>query len=167
MLFHSVHGTLKPFQLWNNQGQHPDYDADQLVGKDVSVESLELKPRGPNVGYSVIPYEMLRTANAHPQIEISIDGMEAICTGNCDYVYEEATGLITDFSVNGLDVTIQGQNLPDKSLITDLSLAYTDCEITSSDSSTIECTLVNPWVAGRWLPSVRVKEGIIPVDASV
>jgi hypothetical protein len=110
---------------------------------------------------------MLRNANDNPQIEIKIDGMEAICTGNCDYGYEEPTGLVTGFFVNGLDVTIQGQNLPPKTDISEVNLCHTKCTITSIDSNSIECTLVEPWVAGRWLPVVRVKEGMIPIDDGV
>ena len=110
---------------------------------------------------------MLRNANDSPQVEIKIDGMEAICTGSCDYVYEEPAGLVTGFFVNGLDVTIQGQNLPPQTDITEVNLCHTKCAITSIDSNSIECTLAEPWVAGRWYPVVRVKEGIIPMSDGV
>ena len=86
---------------------------DPLVGKNVWLEQVQIEPRGPNIMYPAVPFEMLRTAHEKPQIRVKVDGMVAICTGlMCDYEYEAPEGKITGFSVNGLDVSIQGSNLP-------------------------------------------------------
>lgn len=39
--------------------------------------------------------------------------------------------------------------------------------MTSNNANSIECTLVTPWVAGKWLPAVRDAKGRIPIDDSV
>ena len=97
--------------------------------------------------YPTVPFEMLRTAHEKPQIFVKIDGMAAICIGlNCDYEYETPEGEITGMSVNGLDVSLSGTNLPLDDI--KVRVAQTNCEITSNTESSIECTLVTPWVAG-------------------
>ena len=59
--------------------------------------------------YPAIPFEMLRTSYDKPQVSVKVDGMEAICIhSNCGYVYEEPTATITSFTVDGLDITING-----------------------------------------------------------
>ena len=164
--FYSVHGELNQFEIFSNDGTFPDVTANPLVGQDVTTVSLELAPRGPNVMYEAIPFEMLRTAHESPQIQVKIDGIPAICTCvACDYTYEAVEGLITDFSVNGLDITILGSNLPLE--FASVKLAYTNCEVTSNSASSIGCTLVTPWVSGDWIPAVRDVKGLIPVASSV
>ena len=116
--------------------------------------------------YPAVPFEMLRTAHEKPQIRVKVDGMAAVCAGlMCDYVYEDPQGLITGFSVNGLDVSIQGTNLPSE--LISVRLSQTNCEVTSNNANSIECTLVTPWVSGKWLPAVRDVNGRIPIDDSV
>ena len=111
--------------------------------------------------YTAVPFEMLRTAHEKPQIRINIDGMPAICVGlKCDYQYEVPTGLVTGMSVSGLDVSLTGTNLPLNNL--KVRVAQTNCEVTSNSEDSIECTLVTPWVAGKWLPAVRDSKGLIP-----
>jgi hypothetical protein len=116
--------------------------------------------------YPAVPFEMMRTAHDKPQISVTVDGMEAICTGlNCDYVYEEPAGLITGFTVDGDNVSIQGENLPLD--IISVRLSQTNCDITSNDEASIECTLATPWVSGKWRPAVRTAKGRLPVADSV
>ena len=114
--FDSVYGSLNQFEILSNDGVIPTalgHGGDPLVGKNVELEQVQLLPRGPNIMYPAVPFEMLRTAHEKPQIRVKVDGMAAICTGlMCDYEYEAPQGLITGFSVNGLDISIQGSNLP-------------------------------------------------------
>ena len=46
-------------------------------------------------------------------------------------------------------------------------MSQTNCNVTSNDETSIECTLATPWVSGKWIPDVRLIEGCIPVDSSV
>ena len=142
------------------------HGANPLIGHDMWIENVEYTTYGPNVEYPAIPFEMIRTAHTSPQVTVKIDGMPALCTGlACDYTVETPTGLITGFSVSGLDVSITGTNLPTEP--PSVRLANTDCAITSHDESMIQCTLVTPWVGGEWLPAVRDAKGRIPVSSSV
>ena len=92
--------------------------------------------------YPAIPFEMMRTVHDEPQLSVTVDGMEAICVGlRCGYAYEEPPGLITGFTVDGLNVTITGENLP-LDLI-GVRLSQTNCLIYVGlhDSSKIECRM--------------------------
>lgn len=84
---------------------------------------------------------------------------------HCDYIYEEPIALVTGMSVVGLDVALTGTDLTE--VLASVTLAETDCIITSNDSTTITCTMAFPWTVGTWLPVVRDAKGIIPLDTGV
>ena len=48
-----------------------------------------------------------------------------------------------------------------------MTLAKTECIVSTNDETTIICTLVTPWVAGNWMPEVRDDKGLIPLSGSV
>ena len=136
-----------------------------MEGTGVVMEDFDLKQRGPGLAYTIVPFEMIRTAHSSPQVLVSIDDLPAICTGNCDYTYENPTGVINSMSVSGLQVTLTGTDLPIE--IVSVKLAHTICEIDSNSATTIICSLVTPWVFGKYLPAVRDANGLVPIADTV
>lgn len=136
----------------------------QLIGScgvNEVVTSSELNSRGGNVYYDVIPYEFLYTDETQPQVIVTVDGMDALCTTlSCDYVYEPVTEEISSMVVSGLSVTIGGTNLP--SAIASVTVADTNCVVSSNDATTISCDLASPLIAGDWKPVVKHAKGLIP-----
>ena len=109
---------------------------------------------------------MLYTNEAHPQVKVTVDGLPALCTGlACDYEYSEPTGEVTSMVISDLDVTLTGTNLPLDML--SVTLAQTNCGVSSNTETQIVCALETPWVAGSWLPEVRDANGLIPVSGAV
>jgi hypothetical protein len=147
---------------------HSSSYPDELTGKDVMPEHVVTVARGPNIAYSAIPFEMLRTIHTAPQITAVIDGMEAICTGMaCDYVHVAPEGEVTGMSVGGLtghDVTIMGTNLPLELL--SITIGGIDCVVTTNTEGAILCEMSGDWIAGTHLPAVRDANGLIPVSDS-
>ena len=112
---------------------------------------------------------MIFTNEAHPQVKVTVDDLPALCTGlACDYVHTEPTGQVTAMALgdlNPLDITITGTDLPLD--LVSVTLAKTDCVVSSNDGSQIVCALATPWVAGSWVPEVRDAAGLIPVSDAV
>ena len=100
---------------------------------------------------------------------MTVDGLPALCTGlACDYVYEEATGVVTGMSIGTptpVNVTLSGSDLPLE--LASVTLAKTNCIVTSHNETSIVCYLETPWVAGSWYPEVRDDKGLIPVSIDV
>ena len=89
------------------------YDSNPLVGNDVTINQETVVPFGNTLFYEAIPFEWLYTAEQKPQVLVTVDDLPAVCaTLDCGYTYVAASALVTDFSLTGLTLTINGNNLP-------------------------------------------------------
>ena len=88
--------------------------------------------------------------------------LSAVCaTLNCGYSYEESTAEVLTMTVNNLDVSFTGTNMPLD--LASVTLGHTNCVIASSDATSISCTLVTPLFAGTWLPEIKDSKGLLPL----
>ena len=67
--------------------------------------------------------------------------------------------------VNGLEVTITGTSL--NPALTSVTIAHTNCAVSSSDDTSISCTMDHPWTVGNWFPEVRDVKGLFPLDPNL
>jgi hypothetical protein len=84
-------------------------------GPGLAFESEVLAEYGKTLWWETVPLEMLRTARAMPQIEVSVNGIKALCTeSNCDYKYIAPVGKIDTivFSDSDNKLTVSGESLP-------------------------------------------------------
>jgi hypothetical protein len=134
-----------------------------LVGNNLVIESTETSQRGPNVYYKVIPFEYLYTNEATPQVKVTVDNMEALCTTlNCGYVYETPAGTVDSMVVNGLTATITGTAMPTD--LTSITVGNTVCAFNSpNDATTFTCDLATPLYGGSWSPHVKDAKGEVPL----
>lgn len=126
-----------------------------------------LRPFAESVFYDVIPMEMLRTDAQTPQLELTIDGMAALCNDlSCDFMYTTTDAVMTGFSIDDSDLlTISGANLPNES--TDrIFLGPVGCTLTSHSDTEIKCQLDDTRVSGDWKPRIRTEYGLIPSSIS-
>jgi len=95
-----------------------------------------------------IPLEFLTTNATSPQVRVSINGFDAVCPDfNCDYMYVPTTALIEGTTLSGSELTITGIDIP---IIESITFGTVDCEVTSSSTTEVVCTLVNTPQAGSW-----------------
>lgn len=159
--FRGIKGPMAQFKI------HTSLDTTkQLVGTNVTIENLTIDTYGPNIYYDVIPFEQLYTFDTQPPILVKIDGMPVLCKSTrCSYEYISSDILITGFTVSGLNVVIDGTNLPQTGL--EVSISNQKCTIASNDGAQIQCAIMNPMVAGSWLPVIKTAAGAVPVDVAV
>jgi len=122
-----------------------------------------------NIYYPSIPFEMLRTKETMPQVQLTVGGVPAACHGlNCDYNYIAATGSITAFTFNtGSNlITITGNALPAQTEIEDITFADSKCKIGSATAQQITCTLVRVPTMGNWVATIKTFKGKFPSTAS-
>lgn len=82
-----------------------------IVGNQVWFNSTTWIPySSQNLFYEPVPFDFLYTAETQPQVIVSVNGIEAICSKlNCNYNYVAANASITGFSLSGTTLTITGQ----------------------------------------------------------
>lgn len=85
-----------------------------LVDRQGFLNSTTVVHATGNLFYEPIPFEFLFYAETKPSIKVSVDGLPAVCAGNldCTFTYQQASSLITSFSLSGTTLTINGNNLP-------------------------------------------------------
>lgn len=167
---YAVGDSLPQFKIHNNEGVL--YDAvdtalDPLTADSgLAIVNSEVQARGSNIYYEVIPYEFIYTDETSPQVMVTIDDQAALCTSlACDYTYVEPTTELTSMTVSGLDVVIAGTDLP--TVIDAVTLGFTPCSVTASDTTSIACTLESDLMAGTWSPQVTDANGLLPVAGSL
>lgn len=82
--------------------------------------SLEFKSEslatfGTTLWWDTIPLEFLRTAREMPQVAVSVNGIQALCTeNNCDFKYIAPEGVITSFAYDSAtnEISVVGTALP-------------------------------------------------------
>ena len=100
-----------------------------------------------NIFYEPIPFELLRTYEHKPQLNITVDGYPAVCKNlDCDFAYINPRGEIAGFTYDSSSrkLEITGTSLPTTlSEIRNISFASSLCDINKSTISEtrVECTL--------------------------
>ena len=67
--------------------------------------------------------------------------------------------------MSGINVVIDGTSLPQTGI--EVSIGNQKCTVASNDGAQIQCAIMNPMVAGSWLPVIKTAAGAVPVDANV
>ena len=109
----------------------------------------------PNDGtyYNIIPSDFLSPYYTTPQLVMSINGVSALCRGDCSFMYKSTLSpIITDFKYFGNSLTITGDQFSNIELI---SFAYQQCVLLSNNQTFISC-LCNQGVAGSYYPLVLI-----------
>ena len=97
---------------------------------------------------------------------VTIDDQAALCINlDCDYTYEESSAVVTSMTVDGLEVTITGIDIPLETL--EVEIGYTDCAVSSASADQIYCTLEYPLFAGTWDPEVTAPNGLLAIDTLI
>lgn len=158
-----VNGNLEQFKIIDNENDILQEGQEPLTGVSVDIESSEVQPRGPNIYYKVVPFELLYTDETTPQVMVTIDDQVALCASlACGYTYEAPIAEVTGMTVTDQEVAITGTDF--SSDIDSVTVGYTGCTVTSNDATSIACTLDYPLIAGTWLPEVKDVKGLFPVD---
>jgi len=76
-------------------------------GPGLAFKSEVLSEYGKTLWWDSVPLEMLRTAREMPQVEVSVNGIKALCTeSNCDYKYIAPVGVVTEVTYSKVTNTI-------------------------------------------------------------
>jgi len=96
-----------------------DDDNTSPVRDNLTSAALTISPyRHSTIFYEPIPFELLRTYETKPQLDITVDGLPAVCRNlDCDFAYVDPVGEITSFTFNPSEgdygsLTIEGIDLP-------------------------------------------------------
>lgn len=132
-----------------------------ITGNDLMANDTVLQNFGETLMFEPIPLEFLRSDAQAPQVLVTIDGTEAICTNlNCDYyVVAPAEETLTQTYTAGAEtLQITGASML---MSGDVSVKFgpVDCEITSSSDSQIDCNLAQDAVAGEWIAVLNTPFG--------
>jgi hypothetical protein len=121
-----------------------------LTGTNVTYQTLSPIPYNPqSIFYEPVPFEFLYTNEVTPQVIVSVGGLEAVCGSlSCGYTYITPAASLTDFTLSGTTLTINGAQLPLLTDIVSVTLGNQNCLVTSVSQTQIVCT-VTP-VAGIW-----------------
>jgi len=122
-----------------------------------------------NIYYATIPFEMLRTMETQPQVQVSVGGVPAACHGlNCNFNYITTTGSVTAFTFNQAQklVTITGTTLPATTDIEEINFADSSCDIQSASALEITCVLNRDPTMGNWVATIKTFKGKFPSTAS-
>jgi len=78
--------------------------------------------------YEPIPFEMVKTIETKPQVEMKVGKLPVPCHDmNCDYTYIASVGQITSFSLSSKTLTVKGTSLP--TVATDIvSITYANAK---------------------------------------
>ncbi len=89
--------------------------------------------------YEPVPFDFLYTVETKPQVIVTVDGVEAVCTSlNCSYDYVTPAAEITGFSYTGTTLTITGTNIPAE--INSVKFSNLDClSVAVTAPTTITC----------------------------
>ena len=94
-----------------------------------------------------------------------MNGLPAVCgSNNCGYSYIAPVAQISDFTISGSILTIEGSNFLSLNSLVGITLGQHQCNITSATSSQIVCSVTA--VAGSWQPVLTDVNGIVPVATS-
>ena len=85
-----------------------------LLGTNVTLVNETVIAYDPSrVFYEPIPYEFMFTNETSPQLLVSVDGLDAVCTSmNCSYTYVPPVPSISSFTFSGNTLTINGAYFP-------------------------------------------------------
>lgn len=121
--------------------------------------------------YEAIPFEMLRTFETNPQVEVQVGDYPAVCKNiNCDYNFVIPEGEVTGFTYTAgtRELQLTGLDLPaNASLIRMIEFAHSKCTVTSVSNSTIVCTLDYEPVCGDHLPYLYSIYGLVNQTAGL
>lgn len=121
---------------------------------------------GKNLLFEPIPLELLYTDAKNPQVLVSVNGIDGVCPNfNCDYTYVNPVGEITGQTLTGLDLVVQGTELPTESV--SVKIANSKCVTVTATATEITCTLDVPAAAGSWNVEVTSTNGLIPLASGV
>jgi hypothetical protein len=143
-------------------------EPNQIMAENPIYASEIYRAHGENLWFEPVPLEMLYTAATQPQVLVSVNGLPAVCPEhNCGYSYIEAgDATVTQTTLNGLSVVIAGTDFEEVQACTSdasdalyAEFAGTECTISSSSDSSIECDLAHAPAAGTHYGKVRGKCG--------
>ena len=83
----------------------------------------------PNDGtyFPIIPSDFLTTFESEPQVTVKINGINAICRGDCSFLYKiEATPTVSNFELSSGILTISGERFSSPATI---EFSYSECWI--------------------------------------
>ena len=132
-----------------------------ITGLSPTFASTTAVEGGTNLFFEPIPREMLYTSVTKPQVKLTIDGIEAACANvNCDYEYTTSLASVTGQALSGLDLTIDGTNLPISSQTVIFGGAA--CGTVTGTSSQLTCTLSHEPYGGSHEVELYDTDGRIP-----
>ena len=151
-------------------------DVSQLLGgqletsassSDFVLTPTVLKQPGDTVYFPVIPSDFLRNYEEVSQLTVDIDGVRAVCRGNCSFVYMTPPTYpsISSVTETSGQLTIVGGVFQPGA--TSVVVGFANCAITSITDSQIVCTVpLGPTgsiaVAGTYAPTVYIQDqGIV------
>lgn len=121
--------------------------------------------------YDAIPFEMLRTYETEPQVEVTVGDYPAVCKNiNCDYNYVIPEGEVTGFTYTAAtrELSLTGTNFPaNASLVRKVEFAHSKCTLTSVSNTSIVCTLDYEPVCGDHLPLLYSIYGLVNSSAAL
>ncbi|XP_048585401.1 fibrocystin-L isoform X2 [Nematostella vectensis] len=128
-------------------GDQPDIlvNGTSLTGKDVTVITETVTDGG--MFLRPIPGDMLRVAEPNPQVRVSVDSIPSSCSSRkCTFQYNpSATPTLTSISptagTSGTELTINGTGFSATPQDNIVNIGETPCNVTSSTSTLITCTL--------------------------
>lgn len=112
--------------------------------------------------YQQIPYEFLYTEVKTPQLQVTVDGLEAVCASlDCGYTYVAATSSITSYSLSSTTLTIVGVDLVSTNIRL-VSFSNRPCTNVATNAAKTQLTCTVTPVSGQWMPIVFDFQGKIP-----
>ena len=134
-----------------------------LYPDDITATLTSVRVPGNTVFYNTIPSEYLRTIESKPQVVVEIDGRNAVCRGDCSFVYKNPPiyPKVSVVTVNSLTLDITGELFDASADATTIRIGYALCVVTSISETSISCDLpLGPTgevaVAGTWTPKVHI-----------
>lgn len=143
--------------------------SDVLSGASITTDVFTIQNYGTNKWWESIPLEFLRADGTSPPIEVTVDGIPALCTSlDCGYRYvQSANELITLQTISGRFLTLEGVDLPLSPVL--IEVGDTECIPGSivSDGTMVTCELENDPQAGDWDVNLQGSLGSVPIESTV
>lgn len=140
-------------------------DEDDPLQGDYEIKSSKIIEASSNIFYKSIPFEMLRTFEQNPQVEVHVGEFPAVCKNlSCDFNYVDPIGEITSYkySEQTYELQLTGVDLPAEIQKIDyIEFAQTRCSISKVSATGISCKLDQTPVCGEFFPILVTRDGMI------
>lgn len=114
--------------------------------------------------YQPLPFEFVYTNEKTPQVIVTVDGVEAVCSSlACGFTYTQPTAKITGYTLSQGTLTITGSNIGAD--VQSVKFSNIACSNVVVANSVITCQVTSV-AGGSWKPVVTDSNGLIPVETS-